>query len=209
MPSEKPKKKRKGSTIITDRSLVHDWPEKWISLVFTGRPWTKKNGQMIRRMKGAQCLTCGQRTGRPFISPSTDYEKKYAVPTLAQARSWIRVNNHKIIDDFVRVVYRFWMPDYKIVDASNLCEGPQDILTAAGFWTDDSLVRQPEPKIYYDKEHPRTEIWVSKYEPKETDLDYPMIQELLKRKEAKARKAIRDAQPQVDISAPLRSAMQE
>jgi hypothetical protein len=131
----------KRSNIIIDRSLIHDWPEKWISLVIPGKPWTKKNGQMIRRMKGGQCPACHQPTGRPFISPSYDYEKKYQAPAIQHVKAWMQINRQKIIDDFVHVVFRFWMPTYGEVDLSNLYEGPQDVFTRARLWTDDTLVK--------------------------------------------------------------------
>lgn len=192
--------------IITDRSIVNTFEDKWISLVIPGRPWTKKNGQQIKRKRGDRCTSCDQLTGQPFIGPSFDFEKKYAVPTLQTIKTWMQIHRHFIIDDFVRVVFRFYMPTLAMPDLSNLHEAPQDAMTRAGFWTDDTLVKSHDgSRILYDKDNPRTEAWVTKYEPKPTDLDYDLIQLLTKKKEAKIRKVLKESQPHVDISSPIRA----
>lgn len=196
----------KRSDLIIDRTKINQWGQEWLHLTIPGRPWVKKNGQMIKRMKGAKCSYCYQPTGRPFISPSYDFEKKYQLPSIKFIKSWMEDNNHLIIDDYVWTIYRFYMPTLMEPDLSNLLEAPQDSLTRAGFWTDDRLVKSVDrSRVLYDKDNPRTEVWVSKYKP--GDEDRALIALFQAKKLKKIEKAAEDDPNavRVDISSPLGS----
>jgi len=110
-------------------------------------PVTKKNSQQILTNKA---------TGRSFISPSkvfTDYEK---------AALWY-VPRGKRIDFPVSVKYLFYMPTLRPCDASNLIEAADDVLVKAGLLADDNYTivnNHDGTRVLYDKERPRTEIYI-------------------------------------------------
>lgn len=111
-------------------------------------PVTKKNHMQI--------VTNGK---RPFIIQSKayrEYEK--------QAMWFIRPLG---IDYPVNVKCLFYMKTHRRVDLVNLLEAIDDILVKAGALEDDNceiVAGHDGSRVYYDKERPRTEIYIEEIE---------------------------------------------
>lgn len=111
-------------------------------------PITKKNHQQI--------VTNGK---RPFIIQSKayrEYEKN--------AMYFIRPLG---IDYPVNVKCLFYMKTHRRVDLVNLLEAIDDILVKAGALKDDNceiVAGHDGSRVYYDKERPRTEIYIEEIE---------------------------------------------
>lgn len=66
----------------------------------------------------------------------------------------------------LHIKFLFYRADRRKVDLSNLYEFAQDALQAAGIIENDCLIESHDgSRKLYDKKNPRTEIYVSKYEP--------------------------------------------
>lgn len=111
-------------------------------------PITKKNHQQI--------VSNGK---RPFVIQSKayrEYEK--------QAMWFIRPLG---IDYPVNVKCLFYMKTHRRVDLVNLLEAIDDILVRAGALKDDNceiVAGHDGSRVYYDKERPRTEIYIEEIE---------------------------------------------
>ena len=111
-------------------------------------PVSKKNSQQILTNKA---------TGRSFISPSKvykDYEK---------AALWYVPRKGLKIDYPVSVKCLFYMPTLRPCDLTNLCEAVDDVLVEAGLIADDNYTiinNHDGSRVLYDKENPRTEIYI-------------------------------------------------
>ena len=111
-------------------------------------PITKKNHQQI--------VSNGK---RPFIIQSKayrEYEK--------QALYFIRPLG---IDYPVNVRCLFYMKTHRRVDLVNLLEAIDDILVKAGALEDDNceiVAGHDGSRVYYDKENPRTEVYIEEIE---------------------------------------------
>lgn len=111
-------------------------------------PLTKKNSQQILVNKA---------TGRPFVSQSAKYkayEKACAVfmPKLKEP-----------ISEPVNVKCIFYRDSRRRVDLSNLISACNDILVKYGVLADDNrnvIYAQDGSRVFYNKEHPRTEITI-------------------------------------------------
>ena len=71
------------------------------------------------------------------------------------------------IADPVEVKCLFYMPTRRKVDLTNLLEAIDDILVYAGTLADDNssiIVSHDGSRVLYDKENPRTEVYISRYE---------------------------------------------
>lgn len=115
-------------------------------------PITKKNSQNIYINK---------RTGRPFISPSSQY-KKYE----KDAKSYMP-NIVEPIDYAVNVRCTFYMKTRRRVDLVNLLEAVDDILVKYNVLADDNhtiVAGHDGSRVAYDKESPRTEIVIERIE---------------------------------------------
>lgn len=113
-------------------------------------PITKKNSQQIMVNKA---------TGRPFIMPSKNY-KMYE----QQAGYFIPYKN-AMIDQPVNIKCLFYMPTKRKVDLSNLISAAMDLLVHYGVIADDNstiVVSNDGSRVLYDKEHPRTEIVITR-----------------------------------------------
>ena len=117
-------------------------------IVIKLNPLTKKNSQQILVNKA---------TGRPFVSQSAKYkayEKACAVfmPRLKEP-----------ISEAVNVKCVFYRDSRRRVDLSNLISACNDILVRYGVLADDNrnvIYAQDGSRVFYDKEHPRTEITI-------------------------------------------------
>lgn len=109
-------------------------------------PKTKKNSQQIIMCKG-----------RPMIIPSKqykDYEK--------QAMMYL-LFNPACVDYAVNVECHFYMGTKRKCDLTNLLEAVDDILVKAGILEDDNytiIESHDGSRVHYDKENPRTEIFI-------------------------------------------------
>jgi len=111
-------------------------------------PTTKKNSQRILK---------NLKTGKNFIAQGTAY-KQYE----NSAKWFLRPLG---IDYPVNIKCLFYRENKHRVDLTNLLESIDDILVGKGTIKDDSfniLVGHDGSRVYVDKEHPRTEIYIYK-----------------------------------------------
>lgn len=128
-----------------------------VKIVIFIRPITKKNHQEIK---------INRRTGKRFISPSPQY-KQYE-----EECGWYIKKQYKgePIDYAVNVRCLYYMPTKGRVDITNLMEATHDILTKYGVLNDDNskiIVSVDGSRVLYDRENPRTEIFIENIEGKE------------------------------------------
>ena len=113
-------------------------------------PKTKKNHQQIMRNK---------KTGKPFVMPSKEY-KEY----IRQAHYFLRPLQ---IDFPVNIKCLFYLGTRRKCDLTNLLEAVDDLMVAKGTVVDDNytiIVGHDGSRVLYDKEHPRTEIYITRVE---------------------------------------------
>jgi Holliday junction resolvase RusA-like endonuclease len=113
-------------------------------------PISKKNSQQILN---------NPRTGKPFIMPSKKY-KEYE-----KAALWF-IPKGETINRPVNVKCLFYMPTRRKCDLVNMQEAILDVMVKAGLLADDnfSIVQSMDgSRVLYDKEHPRTEVYIQKY----------------------------------------------
>ena len=108
-------------------------------------PKTKKNSQQIITVKG-----------RHIIVPSSAYKKyeKEAIKYFPEVET---------IDKPVNVKCLFYMQTKRRVDLTNLLECADDVLVNGGVLADDNsniIVSHDGSRVLYDKENPRTEIYI-------------------------------------------------
>lgn len=126
-------------------------------------PRTKKNSQMIAGT-GARCPVCGKRA-KQYIRQghaNTEYS--------ARAGRYLREKPKIPISGEVHIVYRLYMQTRRRVDDLNLYASLDDILTREGILKDDniSIIRNRDgSRVFYDKEHPRAEIYIYEYRKEE------------------------------------------
>ena len=115
-------------------------------------PISKKNSQQI---------LINPKTGKPFIMPSSkfkEYEKMacYYIPKVAMP-----------IDYPVNIQCIFYMPTRRKCDLTNMLESVDDVMVKAGLLLDDNFTiiqSHDGSRIFYDKENPRTEVYITKAE---------------------------------------------
>ena len=114
-------------------------------------PISKKNSQQI--------LT-NRATGRPFIMPSKkykDYEKE-AASHIPNMHGFTPINYP------VNIKCLFYMPTRRKVDLTNLLEAIDDVMVKAGLLADDdfTIIQSHDgSRVLYDKDNPRTEVYIS------------------------------------------------
>lgn len=140
------------------------------------QPVTKKNSQQIY---------INARTKRPFVSQSEAYKKyersckEYLISTTTTTKTKISLLNGLIttpqyadtasfpISYPVNIQAIYYRGDRRRVDLPNLHEALCDILVKHGILEDDNfniVAGMDGSKVLYDKEHPRTEITITKLE---------------------------------------------
>lgn len=115
-------------------------------------PITKKNSQQIRK---------NRITGARFISQSDQYSQ------YEQDALWYVPRYYETIDYPVTVKCLFYMPTRRKVDKTNLEESIHDILVKARLLADDNrdiIASTDGTRVYYDKDNPRTEIYITDFE---------------------------------------------
>ena len=128
-------------------------------------PRTKKNHQKIAGT-GQRCPFCGK-FKRQFIMQS-DANKKYTI----QALPHLTPRPDRPISEPVHIKCLFYMGTRRIVDKLNLQAAADDLLVSAGILLDDnaSIVKSHDgTRVLYDKQNPRTEIYITYYEGDEND----------------------------------------
>lgn len=77
-------------------------------------------------------------------------------------------------DDPIEVRIHYYRETKHRVDMTNLQEGTDDILTEVGVIKDDNskIIKSHDgSRVYFDKENPRTEIWILPFKEKFEKLD--------------------------------------
>lgn len=114
-------------------------------------PVTKKNSQEIRY---------NRKTGKRFVTSSEQYKRYEKAAMLC-----IPTDVASYITEPVEVKALFYMPTRRRVDLTNLEEALDDTLVRAGLLADDNcriIVSHDGSRVLYDKDHPRTEITISR-----------------------------------------------
>ena len=115
-----------------------------------------------RSKKNSQQILTNRKTGRPFIMPSAAY-KAYQKAALMLIPAEARQH----IDYPVNVKGVFCMPTRRACDLVNLLEALDDVLVDAGVVADDNcnvIAGHDGSRVLYDKEHPRTEVTITRME---------------------------------------------
>lgn len=126
----------------------------WNGTIY-GQPITKKNSQRIVN---------NPRTKRPMILPSAQY-KEYE----AKAGTQIQPPD-TAIDRPVNVRCVYYMQTNRACDLTNLMEATHDILVKHKVLADDNnriICAVDGSRVLYDKEDPRTEIYIEEVTPDE------------------------------------------
>ena len=111
-------------------------------------PVSKKNSQQI---------LLNPKTGKRFIAPSKKY-KEYE-----QNAGWFLPRRKEPIDYSINVKCLFYMPTKRKCDLTNLLEAVDDVLVKHGIIADDNytiIESHDGSRVLYDKENPRTEIYI-------------------------------------------------
>lgn len=117
-------------------------------------PVTKKNSMRIMRNK---------KTRKPFIMSSEQYQD-YEADAIWHCK---RARVLRPIEEPVEVKCLFYMPTRRRVDLTNLLESIDDVLVRAGVLKDDYsgiLVSHDGSRVLYDKDNPRTEVFIREME---------------------------------------------
>lgn len=127
-------------------------------------PRTKKNSPQIAGI-GKRCPYCNKYQ-RQFIVPSKA-NKLYA----ARATQLLADKKPAApIDQPIHIRYLFYMQTRRKVDGLNLAEAMDDILVSEGIIAEDNsnIVKHHDgTRVLYDKQNPRTEIYIYTYEEEE------------------------------------------
>lgn len=123
-------------------------------------PRTKKNHQTIAGT-GAKCPVCGKRK-KQFVKQGKANDE-YSFHALCH----IKPRPDLPLDKPVHIKYLFYMQTRRRVDSLNLQAAADDLLVSAGVLKDDNanIVKSHDgTRVLYDKENPRTEIYIYDYE---------------------------------------------
>lgn len=126
-------------------------------------PRTKKNHQMIAG-SGPRCPVC-KKPHRQFVRQSAIHDKYHL-----QAEPCLHPRPAAPIDSPVWIRYDFHMETKRRVDALNLCACADDLLVDAKILKDDNsnIIKSHDgTRVVYDKENPRTEIYIYEFDEKE------------------------------------------
>lgn len=121
-------------------------------------PVTKKNSAQVVHT-GQKCPVC-RRGKNVRLLPSKAYRE------YEEAARWF-LKRERPINTPVNVQCLFYMPTKRTVDKSNLEESCHDLLVAVGVLADDNrdiIASTDGSRVLYDKENPRTEIYITDYE---------------------------------------------
>lgn len=118
-----------------------------LTLTILGPPRSKKNSQIAICMKG-----------KPRLIQSTLY-RNYEKDALKQLMVW----GNQTVKGRVKVVCRYYVPDLRKRDLTNLLAASHDILQKGRFIEDDSLIVSVDGSriVGIDKANPRVEIEIT------------------------------------------------
>lgn len=119
---------------------------------------TKKNSQQIRKKWS---------TGGRYIAQSDQYTQ------YEQDALWYIPRHHETIDYPVTVKCLFYMPTRRRVDKTNLEAAIHDILVKAHILADDNrdiVASTDGTRVYYDKDNPRTEVYITPFEEEDYEI---------------------------------------
>lgn len=126
-------------------------------------PRTKKNHMKIAGL-GRRCPVC-KKHERQYVRQGAANDRYSAA-----AKLFLRPAPPAPIAEPVHVKYHFYTQTRRVVDSTNLISAADDLLVAAGIIRDDNrkiLVHHDGTRVFYDKENPRTEIWIYPYKEEE------------------------------------------
>lgn len=121
-----------------------------LKIVIGVNPITKKNSQRIWVVPN---------TNRTIILPSQQYQQYEK-----DAGKLLRTLHHETITYPVNIKCLFYMKTRRAVDLTNLLEACDDVLVKFKIIKDDNckiLVGHDGSRVLYDKEFPRTEIYIT------------------------------------------------
>lgn len=98
--------------------------------------------------------------GEPKIIPSKQFAE------YQESAAWY-CHSDKPISEPVTVKCLFYMPTRRKVDLTNLLEAIDDVLVHTRVLEDDNssiIVSHDGSRVLYDKDNPRTEVYISRYE---------------------------------------------
>ena len=107
--------------------------------------------------KNSQRILFNPKTRKRFIAPSEKY-KEYE-----QNAGWFLPRRKEPIDYSINVKCLFYMPTKRKCDLTNLLEAVDDVLVKHGIIADDNytiIESHDGSRVLYDKENPRTEIYI-------------------------------------------------
>lgn len=113
---------------------------------------------------GAKCPVCGKRKKQFVKQGKANDEYTF------RALCYINPRPEHPISTPVHVKYLFYMQTRRKVDSLNLQAEADDLLVSVGVLKDDnaSIVRSHDgTRVFYDKENPRTEVYIYDYEEEE------------------------------------------
>ena len=122
-------------------------------------PKTKKNSHRIAGC-GKRCPVCGK-YAKQFVR-NGDRTTEYAF----SAAQYLRPKPKQPLDEPIHIVYRLYTQTHHRKDDLNLFEALDDILVKEGILKDDdtkTIRSRDGSRVLYDKENPRTEIYIYKY----------------------------------------------
>lgn len=128
-------------------------------------PRTKKNSHRISGC-GKRCPVCGKYE-RQFVrnaTKTTDYAFK--------AVKFLQPRPQNPIEGPVHLVYKLYTQTRHRKDDLNLYEALDDILVASKILKDDdtkTIRSRDRSRVYYDKDNPRSEIYIYSYNEEEDD----------------------------------------
>lgn len=126
-------------------------------------PRSKKNSHRIAG-RGKRCPLCGKFLNQ-FVRNDT-VATQYAV----FAAPYLSPRPEKPIDRPVHLVYKLYTATWHRKDDLNLYEALDDILVREGVLKDDDrkIIRSRDgSRVLYDRENPRSEIYIYEYEEEE------------------------------------------
>lgn len=125
-----------------------------MKLIIPVAPVTKKNSSEIH---------VNPRTGKPFVAPSRRFKEYQDTCGYYLFRGDQKIKPVKAYP--VNIKCLFYMPTKRRVDLTNLLEAVDDVLVHYGVIEDDSnkyLAAHDGSRVLYNKENPRTEIYITK-----------------------------------------------
>lgn len=110
-----------------------------------------------RTKKNCMRILTNRRTGKPFVAPSEQY--------IIYARDCGWFMPRLLIDYPVNIKCHFYLKTKRKCDLTNLLEAIDDIMTEYEVIKDDNyniIAAHDGSRVFYDKENPRTEIWIER-----------------------------------------------